>query len=623
MLERTMVLLFFMSICRFLFLFFNYSYFSDYSFLDLLVAFVYGLRFDLTVTVILGLPFLFFHLNPFQVFYKRTYQLFLKILYLIPAIFMLLMNCIDIGLFRFAGKRITADVFSIMSFGDDMGNTVPGMVMSFWYLLLIFLGLIWLLNIVYDRISLHKSRNTNETALPISKLKKTVYHLLALVIIFIAFRGGVQYKPVNILTAAKYGTGPYASLVLNSPFTYVKTFGKNSLQEVHFFDQESLEKIYSPLKSKAESAEFRPLNVVLLIMEGVGKEYIGKLSKEKSYTPFLDSLIDESLVFPNSFANGKRSIEGIPAIISGIPALMSEPFITSAYSGNSFNSLPSMLKSKGYYTAFYHGGTNGTMGFDNFSKSSGFDLYFGRKEYANEADFDGSWGVYDEPFLLRFASDMNKAKTPFFSCLFTISSHHPYSIPEELKNRFSAGTLPIHKSVQYTDYSLRSFFKYASKQEWYPNTLFIITTDHTALAEHSFYFGRVGMYAIPQIFFRPDGSLKAVDQRVTQQIDIYPSVLDYLNYDKPYFAFGNSVFDSTSERFAVNFINDTYQYIQDDYSLILDTFQGNILYNYVEDHLLRNNLIAKDSIRAHEMEKKLKAFIQIYNNALIGNKMTY
>jgi phosphoglycerol transferase MdoB-like AlkP superfamily enzyme len=623
MLERTLVLLLFMSFCRLLFLLFNYSYFNDHSFLNLLKAFVFGLRFDLTITVILGLPFLFFHLNGFPSFYKRPYQILLKILYLIPAVFMLLMNCIDIGLFRFAGKRITADVFSIMSFGNDMGNTVPGMVMSFWYLLVILFVLIWLLNFAYNRISLHSSRRVNGASLPISKLRKIIYHLLAVVIIFISFRGGLQYKPVNILTAAKYGTGPYASLVLNSPFTYVKTFGKSSLQEVHFFDQESLDRIYSPIKLKRDSAEFSPLNVILLIMEGVGKEYIGKLSKEKSYTPFLDSLIEESLVFPNCFANGKRSIEGIPAILSGIPALMSEPFITSAYSGNSFNSLPSMLKSKGYYTAFYHGGTNGTMGFDNFSKSAGFDLYFGRKEYANEADFDGSWGVYDEPFLLRFASDMNKAKQPFFSCLFTISSHHPYSIPEKLKNTFSAGTLPIHQSVQYTDYSLRSFFKYASEQDWYQNTLFVITTDHTALAEHSFYFGRVGMYAIPQIFYRPDGSLKAVDQRVTQQIDIYPSILDYLNFDRDYFAFGSSVFDSTSERFAINYINDTYQFIQDDYSLILDTLQGNILYNYAKDHLLRENLITKDSIRAQQMEKKLKAFIQVYNNALIGNKMTY
>lgn len=542
---------------------------------------------------------------------------------MIPAVFMLLLNCIDIGLYRFAGKRITADVLSIMNHGEDIANTVPSMITDFWYLLLILVVLIYFLFLAYNRISLKSDRIGLNPHKPKGWLRQISLHILFLALIFIGFRGGIQYKPINILTASKYGTGPYASLVLNSPFTFVKTYGKNSLQEQSYYSKTDLDKIYSPIINKVDSLEFRPYNVVLIILESIGKEYIGRLNSGKGYTPFLDSLIDQSLVFPNSFANGKRSIEGIPAIVAGIPALMSEPFITSAYSGNSFNSLASLLKKKGYFTTFYHGGTNGTMGFDNFSRSSGFEQYFGRKEYAGDEDFDGTWGIYDEPFMLRFVDNMNKVKKPFFATVFTLSSHHPYNIPKVFDEKFLAGTLPIHKSVQYTDHALKSFFDYAGKQDWYQNTLFVITTDHTALSERSKFQSRVGMYCIPQLFYRPDGSLKGVNEKVTQQIDVMPSILDYMHYDQTYFSFGNSVFDSSKTGFAVNFINDTYQYIEGNYSLVLDTLQENYLYNYTSDTLLKKNLILRDSVKANEMEKKMKAIIQVYNNSLIENKMTY
>lgn len=221
------------------------------------------------------------------------------------------------------------------------------------------------------------------------------------------------------------------------------------------------------------------------------------------------------------------------------------------------------------------------------------------------------------------ARNLNSVKKPFLSVVFTLSSHHPYSIPPELDSKFQKGTLPIHKSVEYTDYSLRSFFNYASKQDWYQNTLFIITSDHTAISEKSYYQSRLGMYAIPQVFFKADGSLKGKNEKVTQQTDILPSIMDYLHFDQAYFAFGRSVFSTNERGCAVNFINGTYQYIQGNYTLILDTMQGNSLFNYSKDRLLKNNIIRTDSMQANLMERKLKAIIQQYNSSLINNKMIY
>ena len=261
------------------------------------------------------------------------------------------------------------------------------------------------------------------------------------------------------------------------------------------------------------------------------------------------------------------------------------------------------------------------MGFDSYAKMAEFDKYFGRYEYNNEKDYDGNWGIYDEEFLKYFANKLNTTKPPFFAEIFTLSSHHPYSIPKKYNNKFREGTLPIHKSIEYADFALSQFFKTAQKMSWYNNTLFIITADHTSEASHPFYQNNLGIFSIPILFFKPDSSMKRVSSMTTQQIDIMPSVLDFLNYDKPYISFGNSVFDSTSEHFAINYINNTYQLIENGYILQFDGKQVLSLYNINKDSLLNQNLINSDIVIENYLNKKIKAIIQSYNNRLINNKM--
>jgi phosphoglycerol transferase MdoB-like AlkP superfamily enzyme len=261
------------------------------------------------------------------------------------------------------------------------------------------------------------------------------------------------------------------------------------------------------------------------------------------------------------------------------------------------------------------------MNFDNFSRLAGYEKYLGRKEYNNDKDYDGSWGIYDEPFFQFAAADMNKMQQPFITSIFSLSSHHPYSIPEKYKSTFKKGTLPIHQSVMYADYSLKKFFESASKMPWFNHTLFVITADHAAISEQQKYETKVGMYSIPLIFYTPDSSLKGGSNITTQQIDIMPSVLDVLGYNAPYFAFGNSVFDSTASHSAINFLNENYQIISNGYALNMDTTHAVSLYQYTTDSLLQNNLLNTDTAIQNPLERRLKAFIQNYNHALIENKM--
>ena len=124
------------------------------------------------------------------------------------------------------------------------------------------------------------------------------------------------------------------------------------------------------------------------------------------------------------------------------------------------------------------------MGFDHFAKGlPDMTAISVAREYGHDEDFDGNWGIYDGPFLQRAVHEMDRLKEPFLSTIFTLSSHHPYSIPPAIKSQFPEGPLPIHASVRYTDACLRDFFTTAARSTWYSNTVFIITADHTAEAE--------------------------------------------------------------------------------------------------------------------------------------------
>jgi len=199
-------------------------------------------------------------------------------------------------------------------------------------------------------------------------------------------------------------------------------------------------------------------------MESLGSEYTALAKDKQSLTPFLDSLADKSTQFVNAYANGKTSIKGIPAIVAGIPTLFDGSFTYSAYNANSFESIGSLLKKKGYSTSFYHGGNNGTMGFDVFAKAAGFDRYYGRNEYPNPVDYDGHWGIFDESFFQFFKAQLDQEKKPFATCFFSLSSHHPYTLPEKHKGRFKGNSLAIGASIQYADYALVQFFETAKKQ---------------------------------------------------------------------------------------------------------------------------------------------------------------
>jgi len=416
------------------------------------------------------------------------------------------------------------------------------------------------------------------------------------------------------------------AIVLNTPFSILRTFGKKPLVKFNFYDAEKLKQVYNPVHVPMRTQPFKNKNVVILILESFAREYIGSLNptleggKYEGYTPFIDSLISVSLTFDVSIANGKKSIDAMPSVLASVPSLET-PYTISHYANNQINGIAELLKRKGYYSAYFHGAPNGSMGFDSFTKMAGFDDYFGLNQYPEKADFDGIWGVWDEPFFKFFGSKMNSFREPFLASIFSVSSHHPFKVPVKYEGRFKKGPAPILEVIGYSDFALREFFNQISKSPWFKNTLFVLTADHTNESVHKEFQNNFGSYCVPIIFYEPGSDLKGYKKRIAQQIDIMPTVLNYLNFDEPYFAFGNDLLDDSYESFAFNTNGNTYNLYMKDHIIEMIDNKPIGLYNYKTDLFLEKNLISEEPELEKQMEDKMKAIIQTYNSSLVDNNM--
>lgn len=617
------------AVCRVLFYLFNTSFFPDMTLSRFTRILGGGVRFDLAGLLYLNSLFIILSILPFHFRFRQGYQKVLKYIYFVTNGVGLAINIADIFYYKFTLRRTTISVFSQFKNEKNKLALFFQFVVDYWYAVFVLAALVWFMVYLFNRIKISGPQLQNKWAFYSSGL------LMMPIIVYLFFggaRGGFAHstRPITLSNAAEYAAVPKdINLVLNTPFALMRTINSAVVEKVNYFASDSeLAKTFTPVHYPADSTGFRARNVVVIILESFSREFVGIYNRDmgikdyKGYTPFLDSLIGESLAFHYSFANGRKSIDAMPSVICSIPSI-EVPYVLSHFSGNKVNSMASLLKDKGYYSAFFHGAPNGSMGFQAFANLCGFDDYFGKTEYGNDDDYDGIWGIWDEKFLQFYANKMNTFKQPFYTNFFSVSSHHPYNLPAGYATKFKGGSKDIYKTLEYTDYSLKKFFETAKKMPWYENTLFVFTADHcSAEITYPEFNTAWGYFSIPVFFFKPDGSLKSMKPEIIQQIDIMPTVLGYLHYDKPYIAFGRNILDPQTAPFAFNYLDNVYQAFIDNYLLQFDGTKSIGLYNFKEDKLLKNNLISGLPEVVAAIEPRLKAFIQQYNNRMVDDDLT-
>ncbi len=618
--KRLIFLLLAFSMLRLIFFLFNLSSFVPGSFQNIFKAFLFGIRFDFIVIFYLNLPFILMHFIPGNFKDNNTYQQVLRYLFVTVNIILLSANFIDVEYFRFLNRRSGTELIKMLVKSSDTISLLPHYITDYWHITFLWLLTAWALWKFYPKVQPVK---WNIRLKPVYSEIIQITSAIIILGIFFMFSRGIETKPVRINTAHKYASPRYIPLLFNTPFVMLNTISQKDQIKADYFDFEYSEEIYSPIKHYGSKGAFKDQNIIIIILESFSKEFIGALNPaQKGYTPFLDSLINESLVFDNAFANANRSLDALPAIVTSLPPLNRSTLITSIYSTNELDGIASILDDKGYHTSFFHGGQNGTMGFDYFCKSAGIEEYYGESEYPDKRDHDGMWGIFDEEFFQFFAGKLNDFEQPFMSVLFSLSSHPPYTIPEKHKNKFNRSKEKILNSIAYTDYSLKRFFETASGSDWFSNTLFIICADHTTCPIEKLYGTQIGRYKIPVIYYHPgDTSLKGINHNITQQIDIFPSVMDYLNYNNKFIAFGYSVFSQKEPRFWFCHNRGAYYIADSAYLLIFDGLKSIELYNYKKDSLLQKNIISEKPQIAGYLENNIKAILQNFQYRLEKNML--
>ena len=618
-------------LCRLAFLLENWGLFADgfaqLEWSDLLAG---SLLFDTSAIFYTNALYAVMLLLPVAWKEKKGWQKTAKWIYLTINGLAVIVNLCDAVYFQFSGRRTTTSVFSEFENEGNLAHIFGVEILNHWYLVLAGIALIVLMAWLYRTPVAYTSRKT---------WKYYVAHTICLALFvpvtICGMRGGatMAVRPITVSNANKYVNKPTeAALVLNTPFSLIRTFNKNVFADPGYFTRDELDKIYSPVHQPSKDAKVRKKNVVVLIVESFGREYIGAYNDGKGYTPFTDSLMAHALTFEYTFCNGRKSIDGMPSVLSAIPRFR-EPFVLTPASLNDLSGMAGELGKDGYSTAFFHGAANGSMGFDAFARSIGYKDYFGRTEYNadkrfhGDDDFDGYWAVWDEEFLQFYALKMSEMKEPFMTSVFTASSHHPFHVPERYKDVFKDETgddNEIHKCIRYADHALRHFFDTARKQPWFENTVFVLTSDHTNKSSRPEYQTALGLYCSPIVIYDPSGEIPAGKREgIAQQTDIMPTILNHLGHGKPYVAFGVDLLNTPAkDTWAVGNENGVSHYVKGDYVIFMtDDGVTKGIYNYKKDWFLKNNLKGQIGGTEKQMERELKAITQSYMTRMTENQM--
>ena len=613
--------------CRLIFVYFNNDLVHVKSIYQMAELCYYGLRFDNVAIVYSNIIFILMSIIPWK---KTTHPLYQKVVFWIYWLcngFFLSLNFIDFAYYRFNQNRLMNNFLEVIEFESNKIDLLLHFIWVYFHLIILFFAMLYLLALAYKRLKIYPIIIENYWRYGLSSF---VLFFGSIALFVLGARGGdfkKSTRPITLIDAMdNVRTPQQADVVLSSAFTLLKTLGQNNFNKSkNRFTNLEIEKELNTIKEYPPSGRFeKKPNIVIFILESMGREYWGALNETydipnyKGYTPFLDSLARQSLIFPNGFATSRKSIHGMPSILAGIPSFETS-YASSLYSRQKVGSVVSVAKELDYQTSFFHGAANGSMGLLGFSNVLGFDNYYGRTEFNNDLEFDGSWGIWDEPFLGYVKSVLDQQRKPFLSSVFTITSHEPYVIPKDYVGKFDKGYLPMHQCVGYTDYALRKFFEASKTSDWFENTIFIFTADHSNQTHFPFYEKTVNRFANPLMIFKSNSELKGVDMKLASHLDIFPTVADLIDYPKPFKCWGRSlVSNQNHEPFVINYFSGGSYFMMNENLICVHNGNNAIGFYDVKDKNMENNLIRNKTQEMIDLENKCSMFLEDYFESLMS-----
>ena len=616
--------------CRLLFVYFNNDLLQIDNFLQLTKLLYHGIRFDSMSIVYLNSIFILLSIIPFKINTSKIYQDVLIWIYFIFNGIGMLLNFIDFEYYRFNLNRLMSSFLEAIESEPNKSELILHYIFDYYHILIIYLTFLFVWIFLYKMVKLKDQLSFRNKNYYLSSL---FIFLFTAVFCVMGARGGDLKKstrPITIIDAMDNVNNPqHADIILNTPFTILKTLFKKPFKLINKFNNDEILNELNTIKQYNRVLKDPSPNVIIFILESMGREYWGSMNKErkikdfKGFTPFLDSLAEHSLVFSNAFATSRKSIHAMPSILAGIPSFEIS-YTSTPYSKQKIESIVSIANSMDYNTSFFHGASNGSMGFLGFSNTLGFKNYYGRNEFNNDDEYDGYWGIWDEPFLQFTKETLDNKKQPFLATVFTITSHEPYVIPKKYDNRFNQGIIPMHKCVLYTDFSIKKFFDESKNSDWFKNTIFLFTADHSNKSYYPYYQKTINRFANPIMIYIPNSEFKGEVNSLASHMDIYPTIVDLIGYKKPFRSWGKSlVTPDDLNSIVVNYLGGGSYFIMNDSLISVHNGEKAIGFYDIQDKNFKDNLIHKRNKKMNDLERKGSIFLQDYFNRIIKGEMNY
>lgn len=518
-----------LGIHRVIFLLMFHAQFAEVAFVEFVKAFLIGILTDAIAVIYFLLPMwvvlLFFNIEN-----KVTKRIALG-WFVIGFTIACILNLSDLGYYPITKKRMGAELLDLL---PEARSLFGSYLKDYWYLFVLLILFIASAFLVFKKM-LYAYKNKEQKIF--QKLLNAIVVILLFVIIM---RGGFSERPFMPFDIPSVVNPKLQWLASNTPFQFLHTLEDETIKIENYYDELDAEKIIGFEKS-ASNKEFKKKNILFIILESFSSERIGILNPSiNGYTSFMDSLLSNARTYKYGVATGKITIDALPSVLSGIPSFMEKNYCYSRYNNNDVHAISSLLQKEGYSNAFFYGGLKSTFGFENFMNINFTKNYFDQDDYDSAYENEG-WGVDDHLFLPYVASKLKILPQPFCASLLTLSLHHPFPVPEPYKTLLDSIKDPVKKSITYTDISLRLFFNEIKNEDWFKNSIIAICADHTSDSFGHFHENAMNHFAIPISFFAPgDTAFNRIQNQSISQIDMYPTVLDYIGYNKPYVSLGKS-----------------------------------------------------------------------------------
>ncbi|TAM25325.1 MAG: LTA synthase family protein [Candidimonas sp.] len=423
---------------------------------------------------------------------------------------------------------------------------------------------------------------------------RPLFTLAAGAVTFLAIRGTLGHRPINPSTVAYCGDSMLNTLPLNSLYNVAyavysmknersasDVYGDMPAADMHRIVNAcaGLDTAHPDIPSlhmqTPSASRDRPLNLVIIVEESLGAQYIRNLGGA-GLTPELDKLAEHAWNFTQAYATGTRSVRGLEAVVAGFPPTVSDAALRLSGAQSNFFTLAQVLKQQGYRSRFIYGGEAHFDNMKSFFFGNGFDDLYDRPTFKNPA-FAGTWGACDEDMFAQLDRLLSSPpEQPTFTLAFSVTNHSPWEYPSG-RIQTDGDPATVENSVRYADWAIGQFFKKARQSAYWDNTVFLIVADHDSRV-----FGAnlvpLRHFHIPALILGADIPARR-DDRLVSQIDLPPTLLSIMGLHTEHPMIGHDLTAAGGGRAMMQY-SDNYGYLKGDALLVLEPHREPTQYRY-------------------------------------------